>query len=252
MSGNGTNDNGLTQTATESIVFDGEMAPNLFDDFPFIGGNIGPNGNSPTMKFNRGGTYELFMGGRDSSFWSNTPGTRTLLTVGDGLGESDVLVSVLGLSHLNRYDDGTINNFLVNSDGALSFDTGLDFEYTNTSSTRNTTFTINGGSVSTTGSVQGLDSSVENFIEFVAAGGSFSAAYGGDYQNFSSIQNAVDAGVYWKNTSGETLQVINNNNSSFTVMAGSLVPEPSVFAMFLTGSLALLARRGRDWVEFSR
>jgi len=226
----------------DKVVFNGTVGPSNFSG---IGGSydsdLADRTDTPIMEFNSGGTFNFTMKGRDEAVWFQNAGSQTVWTVGDGIGgeTEDVILNIsasktIGLS---RHADGVTNTYQVLSDGALTFNQGLDFQYSDRNN-RNSIFSIDGGSVSSTGSINYLLDNL-SYVEFTAAGGSFSAAYGGSYSTLTDIQTAVSTNDAWEASSGLSLQVT-DNGTGFTVTA---VPEPSSTALLGLGGLALLLRR---------
>jgi hypothetical protein len=224
-SGPGTNiwDAGLTLSSySKSIMFTGANLPTT--DFPGIGGNY-PGKDSPTMLLNSGGAATFDVVPRDGGFWTDAGGaTRTVLTVGDGVGGGTEDVSLTlnrGTVSLNRHAGGSTNNVLVNSDGTLIFSGNLDFSYNNT---RAGTLTIAGGSVTVTNIVSGDIADPGNFVEFTTPGGSFTATYGGGCANIGVVYDRL--GVDFINTmSNGVLDAVSNGDGTFTVTPG----EPYVW-----------------------
>ncbi|CAA6677714.1 MULTISPECIES: PEP-CTERM sorting domain-containing protein [unclassified Lentimonas] len=244
IAGTGSN-NGLSFNNTDTVIFDGTTAPTTAS-FPGLGGTTGGNGDTPTMVFNSGGPFTFDFNGRESSLWSNTAGTRTVFTVGDGTGggTEDVTLNLTGLTFISRHATGATNNFLVNSDGTLNFNAGVDFRY-GTTTDRLATITIAGGDVSFAGGLTNFTDNTGTYVDFTIVGGSFSALYsstaGGGYVDKDAVETALTAGTNWKNNFGGTFEVT-ESGGGFTVTA---VPEPSSYALLagLLGMSYVMVRR---------
>lgn len=213
---------GLSVPYTDEIVFDATNLPTV--NFPGIGGYVGHD--SPTMRFNSGGAAIFHIADRTDqyqAFWTNTETNRTVLTVGDGVGggteDVDLTISGLGtVGSLARHDSNITNNYLVNSDGSLTFaDSHVVFA---TYATRYATITIAGGDVTFDGTVAGLDDFDDCYVEFTTPGGSFTAAKGGDMPSVAYVTGRL--GVDFLNNTGEgsNLRVVDNGDGTLTVSEG--------------------------------
>ena len=210
---------GLTLSTTDAIIFAGPNMPTT--NVPGYGGDFAENsedGNSssPTMFFNSGGSISFDHTGRDNSFWTNlAPYTRTLLTVGDGVtgADEDVTVTFNGLTRsVNRHNNGELS-FVINEDGILNINGEIQRWGDNTS--RPAIMVIDGGTVNLSTSVPDVNFN-ERAIEFLSVGGSFTAEFGREFPDLTSVTTAL--GVNFIN-SGETgiLNAIDNGDNTFTV-----------------------------------
>jgi len=217
------NNSGLTMNFATKIVFDGTNLPS--SNFPGIGGtHDGSNAgrySSPTMVFNSGGTGTFDVVGVNDSFWVNYATNNTILTVGDGVGggNDDVTVRIDAFGGtLSRHMGSNIHNFRVNSDGTLVFTGNLDF--TSNAGNRWAKITIAGGEVVVSGYVVDLDNHANNVVDFTVSGGSFTAAYGGDYADITAVRNRLGIDFLNNTGSGNDLRAIDNGDSTFTVFEG--------------------------------
>ncbi|MFC5050446.1 PEP-CTERM sorting domain-containing protein [Rubritalea spongiae] len=219
----------------DTIIFDGSNMPTA--NVP--GYASGTNINSSNLQFNSGGTFSFSLSGSfGSAPISNT--SRTWLTVGDGIGTAgDVTVNMNDATTLYRHSSNTLN-YLVNSDGVLNISSDLNLYADNN---KHVTFTLNGGSLISTGAVttsfNNGDNLTDSYFLFDAVGSSFTANYGGVFTDFVSLQ--ADTTNKLRTASGLSLD-FTDNGTSFTVTA---VPEPSSLALLGLGSLSLLTRRRR-------
>tara|TARA_B110000285_G_scaffold161738_1_gene180657 strand:+ start:299 stop:6547 length:6249 start_codon:yes stop_codon:yes gene_type:complete len=215
------NNAGLSLAPGESIVFDvapgGAATPLPTSAIPDLGGSVSPH-DTPTIVINQGGAIALKLGGREGDVWSNVAGTRNVLTVGDGVGaagEVEVsLSSIVSNPMLARHASSTTNNFQVNADGILNFTSAtIDFGY---SAGRDGMITINGGEVNLSGVVTRLTTQAARVIDFTAAGGTFTASFGGDFSDIAAVISSLDVD-FVNNTGAGYLQVIDNTDGTFTV-----------------------------------
>ncbi|WP_083913014.1 PEP-CTERM sorting domain-containing protein [Rubritalea marina] len=222
----------------DTIIFDGSNMPTA--NIPSFSSDLSTNASN--LQFNSGGSFALDL----SSSFDDGPiskTSRTWLTVGDGLGlAGDVTVNINNASYLlRRYKDTTLN-YQVNADGILNINSGLTLYGDNN---KHVTFTLNGGSLISTGSVDerfDIGNNLTNsYFQFDAAGSSFTANYGGAYANFASLQ--ADTNNNLRVGAGLALD-FQDNGASFTVTA-TAVPEPSSLALVGLSTLTLLTRRRR-------
>ncbi|MEP2774490.1 MAG: PEP-CTERM sorting domain-containing protein [Luteolibacter sp.] len=223
----------LTSSPANTIEFSGTNMPTL--NLATFNGTLNPGA---ILVFNSGGTFGLDMASSFQSGYISTAG-GTVITVGNGIsgGTENVTLNISNAATLLRHASVTMN-YLVNSDGALNFSSALNLYADNN---KNATFTINGGSVSSTGLIDNrFNNLAGSFFDFTAVGGSLTAKYGGGaFADFAAVQ--ADASGIFKNNSGGTLQFTDNGSSFFTVKA---VPEPSSMAI-LIGGIGMLALRRR-------
>ncbi len=207
---------GLSMHHTNTIVFDGDSLPTT--NFPGIGGYWPNDRDTPTMLFNSGGTADYAVVAGFDGLWTHSSTYRTVLTVGDGIGGGveDVALNITGLTGpIKRHANGT-HNILVHSDGTLNFGAGIDLSY---NEVRWTTFTIAGGRVVVSGAVNDLDNYASNVVAFTEAGGSFTAAYGGDYAGFPAVVARLGADFVNNTGTGSVLKT-SRDASTFTVSEG--------------------------------
>ena len=217
----GGNGSGLSMHYTDEIVFDATNLPTM--NFPGIGGYVGGDRDSPTMRFNSGGAATFHFTNETAQyrgFWTNTQTNRTVLTVGDGVGggAEDVDLTITGMAEsLARHGDNITNDFLVNSDGSLTFDSSVKFSF---ASNRVGRMTIAGGDVTINGIVSYLGNYADSLVEFTAPGGSFTVKKGGDCPNANYVQTRV--GIDFLNNTGEgsSLSVVDNGDGTLTVTDG--------------------------------
>jgi hypothetical protein len=212
------NNSGLTVLYNNPITFSGTNLPSV--NFPGIGGTTGA-GDSPTMILNSGGATSFSVVAREEALWTNTSTTHTMFTVGDGIGggTEDVALTITGLTgELNRHTNGT-HNFLIRSDGSLTFDSNLDFRYSNNTA-RRATFTIEGGAVTVNGTCIQLDDLTTSFVEFTEPGGSFTANFGDYFTTIARVTGRFNRD-FVNNSGAGALLAVDNGNSTFTVSLAS-------------------------------
>ena len=212
-------DEGLSMPYNDVVVFAGSTMPT---NLPGIGGNTAAK-DSPSIRFNSGGTTDVSVVGREGSFWTNPKVTRDVLTVGDGVGggTEDVTVNLSMGRYLQRHGDDATHNFVVHSDGTLSITssaTALSFRYPN-SSNRLARFTINGGDVVIHDPLDGLQALAGNYIDFTAPGGSFTAQFGLGFNSITAVRSSLDVD-FLNHTGGQYLRAVDNGDNSFTVSGG--------------------------------
>ena len=157
---------------------------------------------------------------------------RTLIIVGDGVGggTEDVTLNLSHTGALIRHEQEVTHNLEVNSDGILTFDAAVEFssELSASNRPRFGTFTVNGGAVDVAGPLNRLTVAatgdalaVNNFVDFTAVGGTFTADFGGDLADLSAVQAAASLGGdgSFRSSAGLALSVMDNGDSSFTVEA---------------------------------
>lgn len=217
-------------------------------NIPSLGGFNNNTGHTPIMDVRSGGILNVNAGvGSIGGFVTQGNGSsRTLLTVGDGIGggSENVTLNVSLNGQLNRHPGGnSVHNFLVNADGFLNFTSNVDF---NLSTNRFATFDLAGGSVVIAGTVTDLDNFAANFVDFTAPGSSFTANFGSDFPDFAAVLAQIGAGLSFRSSTALALSAV-DNGGSFTVSspAASGVPEPSSVALMATlmAGLTFLRRR---------
>ncbi|QDU56954.1 PEP-CTERM sorting domain-containing protein [Aeoliella mucimassa] len=214
----------------DRIIFSGSTMPST--NVPQIGGRNATGTNSPILQLNSGGSLSLTsgVGGIGGFITNQTAATRTLIIVGDGVGggTEDVTLNLSHTGALIRHEQEVTHNLLVNSDGTLTFDAGVEFssELSQSGRPRYGTFTVDGGAVDIAGpltrftvAATGDALAVSNFVDFTAPGGTFTAQYGGDLLDLSAVQAAASlAGDgSFRSTSGYSLGVSDNGDNSFTI-----------------------------------
>lgn len=228
LADDGGNGDGLTLSDLDLIVFSAATMPST--NIPAIGGsfesgNTGAN-STPSISFVSGGAIAFDHFGFDDAFWTNRAQTgvsRTVLTVGDGVGggTDDVSVTINGTVHLNRHGDGD-HTFVINSDGTLIMNSALS-RWAWNGTTRNAFFKIDGGTVDFNDDIPVTGFS-DGSIEFLSIGGSFSADYGGALADYASVLAALGT-KFVDSTGTGTLEAI-DNGTSFTVNAIT-PPDPN-------------------------
>lgn len=224
-----------TSTTADTIIFDATNMPTT----NVVTYASGTGQNSALMVFNSGGVFDLDLSTSLNGGFVSQLANNTFLTVGDGVsgGTEDVTVNVADMSSLLRHITGTAN-FLVCSDGVLNFNSNLELY---NDKQKNATFTVAGGSINAVGYLDfQFNDQAGSYIEFTTIGGSFTAAYGGAYTDFSAVKD--DTAGNFVNNSGGTLQFV-DNGGTFTVTA---IPEPGTSALIgglLTLSCVMLRRR---------
>lgn len=198
------NAEGITMPYDDIIEFSGTTMPT--NNLPGIGAFYvasGANtGNTPRVVLNSGGEIDLYFVGHDDAVFTNEedPGQdRAILTVGDGIGggTEDVIVNWYGGAQISRHGNNNIFRYIINSDGTLYRNGGLDFCR---GASRVGIMTINGGTVVATGVVTDMDEAAASVINFSELGSSFQAGWGGDYGNLPTVEGSI--GVKFLNTSG--------------------------------------------------
>ncbi len=226
---------GLTMPYKDSIVFAGSAMPT--SNVPEIGGwydSSSVQGDSPTMVFNSGGEVSFDVTGEFFAFLTNPANdTRSVLTVGDGIGggTDDVIVNVsVGETNalngsLNRHNNGT-HDYLVKSDGTLVIENAVtnyvDLSY-NTDS-RIVTFTIEGGDVVINDAVQDLSGNC--YVSFTTAGGTFTAKYGSQFPTIEDVWASLGT-AFVDNTGNAlgTIQAVDVDGTNFTVSVAATATQ---------------------------
>jgi hypothetical protein len=221
-------------SAEDTIIFDGANMPTL---------NVatyatGFGNDSATMIFNSGGAFNLDMSPLPNGGMIMNGESRTILTVGDGTGggTDDVVVNVSGLGSLLRHSSVTAD-YLVHSDGVLNFSGNLQLYADNN---KHATLSLNGGSIVATGNLDvDFGTQADSYVEFLAGGGSLTAAYGGAFANFGAVTNDVN-GIFVDTNAGGL--EFTDNGSSFTVTS---IPEPATLGLIAAfgGGLLFIRRR---------
>ncbi|MDF7808990.1 Ig-like domain-containing protein [Pontiellaceae bacterium B12219] len=212
--------------AEDMIVFDGDNMPtsNVAAFLP------GYSQDAAAMLFNRGGTFSLDL----SSSADGGPvasESRTFLTVGDGIGGGigQVAVEVNNMATLLRHTSAALD-YRVNSDGILRFNGNLMLYADNH---KHATLTLDGGTVSVAGYLDSrFGNQPESGIQFLSEGSSFSAAYGGAFEDAAAVR--ADAAGIFMNRSGGDLRVT-DHGASFTVLAvpsAEFDPKSAIFSIF--------------------
>lgn len=222
-------------SSDDIIVFSGSTAPT--SEIPGLGGGWNPSSDTPLLDIQSGGTFNFAIVSRESGIWrTSADETDTIWTIGDGVGVNDVTVNVSGLKWLNRNDNATTTDILVNSDGTLILDT--DFYFSNTS-TRNGKITIAGGDVVLNAKAMDLGQYAADYVDFTEVGGTFTADFGGLMADMDDVTNTYVAA--WHDTNGEGLTFTDNLDGSFTVAS---IPEPATIGMLgLGAAITVLIRR---------
>ncbi|MDF7823575.1 PEP-CTERM sorting domain-containing protein [Pontiellaceae bacterium B12227] len=217
----------------DTIIFSGANMPTL-NVATFAAAGYGAD--TATMIFNSGGTFAL-----DFSTSQNAAPimseSRTLLTVGDGVGggTEDVVVYISGMLDLLRHTSSTAT-YLVKSDGTLNFagDIGLYND-----NNKDGVLQLDGGAIVATGTIDARFNNIaESYVEFLSEGGAITAAYGGAYADFTAV--LADASGNFIDTNGGGLE-FTNNGTTFTVTA---IPEPATLGLVMAfGGGILFVRR---------
>ncbi|MDF7808989.1 PEP-CTERM sorting domain-containing protein [Pontiellaceae bacterium B12219] len=219
--------------AEDTVIFSGANMPTLnLAGFTAAGYSA----DTATMIFNSGGTFTLDFSTSQNSAPIMSE-SRTLLTVGDGVGggTEDVVVNINGMLDLLRHTSSTAT-YLVKSDGTLNFagDIGL-YDDDN----KDGVLQLDGGTIVATGNIDARFNGIaESYVEFLSEGGSLTAAYGGSYADFAAVQ--ADEFGNFVDTNGGGLQ-FTDNGGTFTVTA---VPEPATLGLIVAfGGGILFVRR---------
>lgn len=211
---------GLTLPKRAKVIFDGSNMPAQHIK-PYFGGSISENiiYDSPSFIIKRGGTLTTRVEGYDQGLWSEAGTTRTLLTVGDGIGGEgeDVELSLNVAGTLNENGSGTMHHFQVNSDGTLRITGSFDFSSDPTN--RWSMITINGGDVTSEKTVKNLIANSKSYIEFTAVDGSFTAALGDDFPDAASVVSSL--GTAFVNNAGTGQLEVATDETLFTVRLAS-------------------------------
>lgn len=219
------------------IILDGITNPLPTLNIPDLGGNGIPV-NTPTVSVMREGTIDFIFGGREGSIWSNTEGTRDILSIGDGVGATTTVnvSSIATLLDLARHDNNATNNFQVNADGILNFNVDtVRFGWRVTNTGRHGTITIDGGEVNVAGGIGFISGVVGRFVNFTSPGGSFTAQFGdagdpdtpNDDEQFIDIAEVTASlGVDFIASPGLSVIATDNGDNTFTVTT-ALSPDPN-------------------------
>lgn len=219
----------------DSIIFDGLIAPTT--NIAGLGGGFNPTSDTPILNFNRGGSFTFAMSARDGGTWSTSASTTyNIWTIGDGVGGGieNVDVTISGLQWINRNDQSTTVEVVVNSDGTLRLDT--DFRFSNTDS-RPAKFTVAGGGIEISAAALDLGQFAGDTVDFTVAGGYFTANYGGNLADFDDV---TSAGI-WETGTGVSLE-FTDHGTFYTVAA---IPEVNSVALCIGGLGTLLIGRRR-------
>ena len=227
----GGNNQGLTISSADSIVFNGTNLP--FQNVPDLGGNVIGNGttrSTPNIIVNSGDAEEfvLVVGGRNNAYWTNPEGlSRDVLTVGDGMGDDVTVVlqtPAAGVPPLlQRHPGAQTFTFTVNSDGILIFVAGADFGFANPVD-RFARIDIVGGTVILEGPATDLNTSPGTSVNLLAAGSSFTAEFGSDFLVFEDVTASL--GTNFTSAAGVVLAAVDNGDNTFTVSAEA-APDPN-------------------------
>jgi hypothetical protein len=221
------------------VVFDSETAVSGYmptdtitvdNDWTSSGGK----GLTPAIQLLNG---TLNLAGPGGQWWHW--GGGNVYQVGDGDTGTLAQLNSSFNNWTRHFDSGGPNKITVNADG--TFNQTANFTFSSGGS-NDAQLTLNGGTFISSGTVTGLDSGdADDFVSFEALGSSFTAVYGGDFTTVADVNNAVTAGVHFKDTTGNGL-VVTDNGGSFTI---TVIPEPASLAMGLVGLTLIAARRRR-------
>lgn len=239
-SGNYSDGLNFQNNSNDIIVFAGSTAPTT--NVPGLGGGFNPTSDTPRLSVKSGGTFNFTISAREDGTWSTSAdAARTIWTIGDGIGggTEDVDVSISNLKWINRNDQNTTTDILVNSDATLRLDTDLYFSNT---SARPGSITIAGGEVIVSAKLMDLGQQASDFVNFTMVGSSFTANYGAGSGLMQDIEDVSDTyASVWQNNFGGTFE-FTDLGTGFTVTA---VPEPGTYALLagLTGLAYVMTRR---------
>ena len=216
-----------TSSASDTIIFDSETATAM----PTTNIDLVRISSAPVALPN----FQLLNGSLDFNRAKNWGLGGTTFTIGDGDMTTTAQANFNG-SGIILKDVLSPVTYAINADGTLKVNGSFTW-------TTGETAVVNllGGSVNSTGAVLGgLTDNANNFISFQSDTSSFTAAYGGQFADFTAVTSQF--GDSFKNDSGSGALRAFDNGSTFTVM----VPEPSSFG-FLAGmfglTLVMLRRR---------
>lgn len=239
-SGNYSDGLNFQNNSNDIIVFAGSTAPTI--NVPGLGGGANPTSDTPLLSIRSGGTFNFTMESRDTAIWRTNSGVMdTVWTIGDGIGggTEDVDVTISALRWINRNDQDTTTNILVNSDATLRLDADL---YFSNNATRPGSITIAGGEVIVSAKLMDLGQQANDFVNFTMVGSSFTANYGAGSGLMQDIEDvSVTYASVWQNNFGGTFE-FTDLGTGFTVTA---VPESGTYALLagLTGLAYVMTRR---------
>jgi hypothetical protein len=209
------------------IVFSATSLPTK--NIPKMGGTNNGSGHTPTLQFDSGGAISIEAGSGLRGIVTQSGVTRDIYIVGDGAGAAGtnegVILNVALKGELNRHTGRSTHNFVVNSDGILNFQNtawswgSLTFSG---STDRYATFEIAGGEVNIESYITGLTRLADNYVKFTAPGGTFTAAFGGDFADIDAVNTSIGIGVDFQADGDIILVATDNGDGTFTVKpAGS-------------------------------
>lgn len=225
-----------TSSASDIVIFDSETVSFMPSNFittrtSFIGG-----GKNPQIQVLNGQVD--FANGLNWG-WS---GIETFI-VGDG-DMTTLAVANTGFTDLNRDPNG-LKTYTVNADGTLIFRNNIT-GFSNDGNQKQTQVNLVGGTVRFDGTINNhLTNAANNYISFNALGSTFTADFGGQLPDISTIEaqfgNSFRFGGSLIGNPNVFLDTTDNGNGTFSIIAA--IPEPSTALLGAFGILALLRRR---------
>lgn len=209
-----------------------------------------PN-STPVIELHSGGTYNLTAGSEGNLkgiVVNNITSNLNMFTIGDGIGGAgDVTLNLALTNSLNREAKNHALVYTVNADGIFNINNNDSVFHMTYNDDRHTNLILNGGIFTVDAAVDISENSVaaaSTFVDFTAAGSSFTAEYGGDFTNATDVQNAMGTNSFFRSSNGQSLLFQDNSGTGFTITSAA-VPEPSSAALLGLAGMSMILRRRR-------
>jgi hypothetical protein len=224
-----------TSSASDVVIFDSETVS-------FMPSNFILTRNSFTGSF-KNPQIQVLNGTVNFSNNLNWGWNTETFIVGDG-DMTTLAVANTGFTELNRDPNG-LKTYTVNADGTLIFRNNVT-AFTNDGNQKQARVNLFGGTVRFDGTINNhLTNAANNYISFNALGSTFTADFGGQLPDISTIEaqlgNSFRFGGSLIGDPNVFLDTTDNGNGTFSIIAA--IPEPSTALLSAFGILALLRRR---------